>query len=135
MVIVVRTARIGLVIVRATAGIVIVGAVIVRAAVVGPVILGAVIVGGGRASAVAECVRFFVRGDFSLSGSGCLSGVFSSRYLMPWFPVCARPLRNRAYRLVPGLMLRVPVIVASCSFRVPLRVLRGSRGRPFHSAT
>ena len=38
-----------------------------------------------------ECVRFFVRGDFSLSGSGCLSGVFPSRYLMPWFPVCVLP--------------------------------------------
>jgi hypothetical protein len=38
-----------------------------------------------------ECVRFFVRGDFLLSVSGCLSGVFSSRYLMPWCPVCVRP--------------------------------------------
>ena len=38
----------------------------------------------------AECVRFFVRGDFLLSGSGFLSGVFSSRYLMPWCPVCVR---------------------------------------------
>jgi transposase len=38
----------------------------------------------GRASgAPKECVRFFVRGDFFLSVSGCLSSVFSSRYLMP----------------------------------------------------
>jgi hypothetical protein len=28
----------------------------------------------------------------------------------------------------PGLMLRVPVIVPCCSFRVPPRALRGSRG-------
>ena len=67
-----------------------------------------------------ECVRFFVRGDFCLSGSGCLSGVFSSRYLMcccPFYPA-ASPIR--AFHAVPGLMLRVPVIVPSCSFRMPL---------------
>ena len=80
-----------------------------------------------------KCVGLFVRGDFSLSGSGCLSGVFSSRYLMPWFPVCARPLRNRAYRLVPGLMLRVPVIVPSCSFGVQLPDPPGIALRPFPS--
>jgi hypothetical protein len=38
-----------------------------------------------------ESVRFFVRGDFLLSGSGFLSGSFSSRYLMPSCPVCVRP--------------------------------------------
>ena len=75
-----------------------------------------------------ECVRFFVRGDFFLSVSGYLSGLFSSRYLMPWCLVCVRPLRNRAYHAVPGLMLRVPVIAASRSFRVPPPVLRGSHG-------
>ena len=41
--------------------------------------------------AAAESVRFFVRGDFLLSGSGFLSGSFSSRYLMPSCPVCVRP--------------------------------------------
>ena len=45
----------------------------------------------GARRLLVESVRFFVRGDFCLSGSGCLSGVFSSRYLMPWCPFCVRP--------------------------------------------
>ncbi len=80
-----------------------------------------------------ECVRYFVRGDFLLSGSGCLSGVFSSRYLMPLCPFYSAVPPNRAFRSFPGLMLRVPVIVPSCSFRVPLPDPPGIAWRPFPS--
>jgi len=80
-----------------------------------------------------ECVRFFVRGDFFLSGSGCLPGVFSSRYLMCCCPFYPAVTLNRAFRAVPGLMLRVPVIAASRSFRVPLPDPPGIALRPFPS--
>jgi hypothetical protein len=88
---------------------------------------------GGELGLARECVRFFVRGDFCLSGSGCLSGVFSSRYLMcrcPFYPAVP-PIR--AFRAVPVLMLRVPVIVPSCSFGVQLPDPPGIALRPFPS--
>ena len=47
---------------------------------------------GGR-----ECQIFCAR-DFFLSGTGCLSGVFHSRYLMCRCPVCSAVPRNRTYR-------------------------------------
>ena len=75
-----------------------------------------------------ECVRFFVRGDFLPSGSGCLSGSFSSRYLMCCCPFYPAIPPSRAFRAVPGLMLRVPVIVPHFSFRVPLPCPGGSPG-------
>jgi len=83
----------------------------------------------------SECVRFFVRGDFCLSVSGCLSGVFPSRYLMYCYPFCPAVPPIRAFRAVPGLMLRVPVIVPSCSFRAPLPDPPGVALRPYPSVT
>jgi len=76
-----------------------------------------------------------VRGDFFLSGSGYLSGLFSSRYLMSsclFYPAVSL---NRAFRAVPGLMLRVPVIVPSCTFRAPLPDPPGIILQPFPSVT
>ncbi len=81
-----------------------------------------------------ECVRYFVRGGFSLSGSGCLSVTIFSRYLMPCCPVYPAVPRNRTFRAVPGLMLRVPVFPASCAVAGACRlILRGSHGGPFPS--
>ena len=81
-----------------------------------------------------ECVRYFVRGGFSLSGSGCLSVTVFSRYLMSCCPVYPAVPRNRTFRAVPGLMLRVPVFPASCAVAgACCLILRGSHGRPFPS--
>jgi hypothetical protein len=90
---------------------------------------------GMDGDAAPECVRFFVRGDFCLSVSGCLSGVFPSRYLMYCYPFCPAVPPIRAFRAVPGLMLRVPVIVPSCSFRAPLPDPPGVALRPYPSVT
>jgi hypothetical protein len=86
------------------------------------------------APAGTECVRYFVRGGFSLSGSGCLSVTIFSRYLMPCCPVYPAVPRNRTFRAVPGLMLRVPVFPASCAVAgACCLILRGSHGGPFPS--
>jgi hypothetical protein len=93
---------------------------------IGPV-LAAVII-------AEECVRYFVRGGFSLSGSGSLSLTVFSRYLMPCCPVYPAVPRNRTFRAVPGLMLRVPVFPASCAVAgACCLILRGSYGEPFPS--
>jgi hypothetical protein len=68
------------------------------------------------------CQKFCAR-DFFLSGSGCLSGLYFWRYLMCVCPFYSPRLPNRAFRAVPGLMLRVPVFFPSCSFRVRCIVL------------
>jgi hypothetical protein len=81
------------------------------------------------------CQIFCARG-FLLSGTGCLSGVLCSRYLMPWCPVYPAAPWNRAYRCFRGQMLRVPVFAAFAV--VPggcCLILRGSRGGPFPSVT
>jgi hypothetical protein len=85
-------------------------------------------------TSVLECVRYFVRGGFSLSGSGSLSLTVFSRYLMPCCPVYPAVPRNRTFRAVPGLMLRVPVFPASCAVAgACCLILRGSYGEPFPS--
>ena len=63
---------------------------------------GRVVTGGsdGRVlvwDPAGECQIFCAR-DFFLSGTGCLSGVFHSRYLMCRCPVCSAAPRNRTYR-------------------------------------
>ena len=81
-----------------------------------------------------ECQIFCARG-FSLSGSGCLSVTVFSRYLMLCCPVYPALPRNRTFRAVPGLMLRVPVFPASCAVAgACCLILRGSYGGPFPSA-
>jgi hypothetical protein len=60
--------------------------------------------------------QIFCARSFPLSGTGYLSGTLCSRYLMPSFPVYPASARKRPYRGAPGLMLRVPVIPASCAF-------------------
>jgi hypothetical protein len=78
------------------------------------------------------CQIFCARG-FSLSGSGCLSVTIFSRYLMPCCPVYPAVPRNRTFRAVPGLMLRVPVFPASCAVAgACCLILRGSHGGPSH---
>ena len=80
-----------------------------------------------------ECQIFCARG-FSLSGTGCLSGVLCSRYLMPSCPVYPAASRNRTYRCFRGQMLRVPVFAAFAV--VPgarCLILFGSRGGPLPS--
>jgi len=64
--------------------------------------------------------QIFCARNFFLSGTGCLSGTLSSRYLMSLCPFYSAGPGNRTFRAVPGLMLRVPVFFPSCSFRVPL---------------
>ena len=74
------------------------------------------------------CQIFCARG-FSLSGTGCLSGVLCSRYLMPWCPVYPAASRNRTYCCFRGQILRVPVFAAFAV--VPgarCLILRGSHG-------
>ena len=79
------------------------------------------------------CQIFCARG-FSLSGSGCLSVTIFSRYLMSCCPVYPAVPRNRTFRAVPGLMLRVPVFPASCAVAgACCLILRGSHGGPFPS--
>ena len=69
----------------------------------------------GRGSRL-ECVRYFVRGDFSLSDSGCLSVTVLSCYLMSYCPVYPAVSRNKPdFPCRPGLLLRVPVFPASCA--------------------
>ena len=98
------------------------------AAAVTPVIAG---LPGALRRSLTECVRYFVRGGFSLSGSGCLSVTVFSRYLMPCCPVYPAVSRNRTFRAVPGLMLRVPVFPASCAVAgACCLILRGSHGGP-----
>jgi transposase len=76
------------------------------------------------------CQIFCARG-FSLSGSGCLSLTVLSRYLMSCCPVYSAVPRNRTFRAVPGLMLRVPVFPASCAAAgACCLILRGSHGGP-----
>ena len=80
------------------------------------------------------CQKFCARG-FSLSGSGCLSVTVFPRYLMSCCPVYPAVPRNRIFRAVPGLMLRVPVFPASCGVAgACCLILFGSRGGPFPSA-
>jgi hypothetical protein len=64
--------------------------------------------------------QIFCARDFFLSGTRCLSGTLSSRYLMSLCPFYSAGPGNRTFRAVPGLMLRVPVFFPSCSFRAPL---------------
>lgn len=61
--------------------------------------------GKAAAGAARVCQIVCARG-FSLSGTGCLSGVLCSRYLIPWCPVYPAALRNRTYRCFRGQMLR-----------------------------
>jgi len=87
-----------------------------------------------KAARCGECQIFCARG-FSLSGSGCLSVTVFSRYLMLCCPVYPALPRNRTFRAVPGLMLRVPVFPASCAVAgACCLILRGSHGGPFPSA-
>ena len=46
--------------------------------------------------------QIFCARDFFLSGSGCLSGLFYSRYMMCRCPVCVPFLRNRTLRAFRG---------------------------------
>jgi hypothetical protein len=46
---------------------------------------------------------------FSVSGSGCLSGLSQPRYLEFFCPVYPWPFLNQAYRALPGRMPRVLV--------------------------
>ena len=85
---------------------------------------------------LAPSVSDILCAGFSLPGSGCLSGSFSSRYLMSLCPVFPAALPNRAYRALPGLMLRVLVFLAfpawpGAASRGPLRASL----RPFPSVT
>ena len=73
-----------------------------------------------------ESVRFFVRGGFLLPATGCLSGVFLSRYLKFICPVYVPLFRNRAYPSLPGQVPRVRIsraIPGACCL-----ILLGSRG-------
>jgi hypothetical protein len=81
--------------------------------------LGPGVVAGDDHLKVRVC-QIFCAGDFFLSGSGCLSGAFPSRYLMPLCLFYPPHSRNRAFGAVPGLMLRVPVFFPSCPSRAPL---------------
>jgi transposase len=63
------------------------------------------------------CQRFRAR-DFSVPGSGCLSGLSQPRYLKLFRPVYPWPAPNRTYRALPGLILRVPVIFPFSAIRV-----------------
>jgi hypothetical protein len=85
----------------------------------------------GMAASVSDIL---CAGGFSLSGSGSLSLTVFSRYLMPCCPVYPAVPRNRTFRAVPGLMLRVPVFPASCAVAgACCLILRGSYGEPFPS--
>ena len=80
----------------------------------------------GFVSAGTESVRFFVRGGFLLPATGCLSGVFLSRYLKFICPVYVPLFRNRAYPSLPGQVPRVRIsraIPGACCL-----ILLGSRG-------
>ena len=68
-----------------------------------------------RSRSPARVCQIFCARGFSLSGSGCLSVTGFSRYLMPCCPVYPAVSRNRTFRAVPGLMLRVPVFPSSCA--------------------
>ena len=70
--------------------------------------------------------QIFCAREFSLSGSGCLSGLSQPRYLKLLCPVYLWLALNRTYRVLPGLMLRVLVffpcrLKAGCRFRLPGR--------------
>ena len=89
-----------------------------------------------RVEAFIASVSDFLCAGFSLSGTGCLSGVLCSRYLMPSCPFYSAALRNRAYRADPGRMLRVPVFAAFAVVRgACCLILRGSHGGLFPSVT
>ena len=83
--------------------------------------------GDGKDEIIAlESVRFFVRGGFLLPATGCLSGVFLSRYLKFICPVYVPLFRNRAYPSLPGQVPRVRIsraIPGACCL-----ILLGSRG-------
>ena len=83
-------------------------------------------IGAGLRPGRAESVRFFVRGGFLLPATGCLSGVFLSRYLKFICPVYVPLFRNRAYPSLPGQVPRVRIsraIPGACCL-----ILLGSRG-------
>ena len=75
---------------------------------------------------VLRVCQIFCAREFSLSGSGCLSGLSQPRYLKLLCPVYLWLALNRTYRVLPGLMLRVLVffpcrLKAGCRFRLPGR--------------
>jgi len=71
--------------------------------------------------------QIFCARDFSVSGSGCLSGLSQPRYLKFFCLVCRRAFPSRAYRALPGQMLRVLVF-----FPLPLKP--GTVALPFPAA-
>jgi len=80
------------------------------------------------------CQIFRAR-DFPVSGSGCLSVLFQPRYLESSARVYPVAFPDRAYRVLPGQMLRVPVIFAFCAIRVTLPYPSGPHDAHSRSVT
>jgi hypothetical protein len=75
--------------------------------------------------------QIFCARDFSLSGSGCLSGLSQPRYLKLLCPVYPATFLNRTYRALPGMMLRVlvffPFPCDSAAVALPFPAARRNR--------